>query len=206
MLVAIGPINGPLLQKASHIAFGNFSQDVNIEIMLAQSLPDGYTGYLSGRKGTPALLTSNSTQVVNSFNIQRDITVSTTGCTGECTTIVRGAGFAINCSTSTVPYSLTPTSSPDGSVENGQEAMVNGTQAFGSSMSWEFGAPGTIEMRVQFKNTDACDGNLQMRNCTMQAAVVEYPVIIDGNKSTILLAFGSTMSGDTVHQLSTVFM
>ena len=206
MLVAIGPVNGPLFQRASRITVGRFAQDVNMEVLIAPELPDGYSGYLSGREQSPALLTSAFTVVVNDANTQAPTNVSSSGCTGKCETSVRGAGFAINCSTSTIPYTLTPTSSPNTDFNPNQEAVMNGTQAFGSYFLWGWEAPGTIDLGVQFKSTEAADGDLSIRNCTMQAAVVDYPVIINGNKSTIELAPNSTMFDDTVHNLTTVVM
>jgi len=205
MLVAIGPINGPLLQRASRVSLGQFKQDADLSIKIAQNLPDGYTGYLSGRGERPALLTPAFTTTVNAANSQTDINVTSTGCTGKCATTVRGAGFAINCSVSTLPFSLTPiTGGQD--FNTSQEAVINGTQAFGSYIQWGAFQPGTIDLGVQFKNTQACDGELQIRNCTMQSAVVDYPVIVNGNQSTIQLDPATKMFDDTVHNLTTVAM
>ncbi|KAL9125386.1 MAG: hypothetical protein Q9217_005400 [Psora testacea] len=203
ILVAIGPINGPLLQRASRVGFGTLRQTIDMEIKIAQRLPDGYTGYISGRGGMPALLTSEFNQIVNTANTQAAINVSTTGCTGECATSVRGAGFAINCSTSTMPFSLIPVDSP-GVFDTSQEAVMNGTRSFGSYFLWGHMNPGALSMGVQFKNSPACSGHLQLRNCSLQAAVVEYPVIVNGNKSTIELVPGSTMFDDTVINMTTV--
>ena len=204
MLVAIGPINGPLLQRASRVSVGRFSQNVNMKVLVAETLPDGYTGYLSGRGMTPALLTANFTKIVNIANTQAPVDVRTTGCTGKCATTIRGAGFAVNCSTSTAPYALIPTYTPGEEFDTGQQAMANGTQAFGSSIYWNSMMPGTVQLGVQYKPSPACNGELSVRNCTMRAAVVNYPVIVNGNKSTIELAPKSTMFDDSVYNLTTV--
>ena len=41
--VALVPINGPLLQRASQIRSGHFEQDTNVHIHIARELPDGYS-------------------------------------------------------------------------------------------------------------------------------------------------------------------
>ena len=205
ILVAIVPINGPLLQRASRVSLGQFKQDTDLSITIAQQLPDGYTGYLSGRGEQAALLTSAFTSTVNAANSQADINATSTGCSGRCATTIRGAGFAINCSVSTLPFSLTPVSpAPGQNFDNGQQAMANGTQVFGTHIYWGFSEPGTIHLGVQYKNSPACDGELQIRNCTMQSAVVDYPVIVNGNQSTIQLDPSTTMFDDTVLNLTTV--
>ncbi|KAL9630974.1 MAG: hypothetical protein Q9164_006141 [Protoblastenia rupestris] len=203
ILVAIGPINGPLLQRASLVAFGKITQPVQMEICVAQSLPDGYTGYLNGRARMPALLTPEFTKVVSAANTNEAIKVSSTGCSGECATSVRGAGFAITCETSTASFSLTPSDNTDGNYTS-QEAIAVGTQAFGSRVRWSSTSPETIRTELQYKSTPPCDSDLQLRNCTMRAATVQYPVIVNGNTSTIKLTPGSTMFEDTVHEMTTV--
>ena len=203
ILVAIGPINGPLLQRASLVAFGKITQPVQMEIRVAQSLPDGYTGYLSGRARLPALLTPEFTKVVSAANTNEAIKVSSTGCSGECATSVRGAGFAITCKNSTASFSLTPSDNTDGNYTS-QEAIGVGTQAFGSRIRWSSTSPETIRTEIQYKSTPPCDGDLQLRNCTMRAATMQYPVIVNGITSTIKLTSGSTMFEDTVHEMTTV--
>ena len=205
VLVAVGPANGPLLQRASRVTFGQFTRTSVVQIFIAKTLPDGYTGFLSGRGSNPALLTTAFAQAVLAENNQSPINISSSGCMGDCTTTVRGAGFAINCSESTMPYSLTPiVPPPDGTFNNSQPAMATGTLAFGSFVSWNSWAPGTINMGIQFKDKPACDGLLQLRNCTLRAATVEYPVTVNGNKSTIELSPGSSMFDDRVYNLTKV--
>lgn len=42
ILVAIVPINGPLLQRASHIRQGQFEPDTDVRINIAHEIPEGY--------------------------------------------------------------------------------------------------------------------------------------------------------------------
>lgn len=43
ILVALVPINGPLLQRASQIRNGHFEQDTHVYIHIAHEIPDGYS-------------------------------------------------------------------------------------------------------------------------------------------------------------------
>lgn len=55
---------------------------------------------------------------------------------------------------------------------------------------------------MQYKSSKDCsEGKLQVRNCTIGAATVEYPVVIDGNKSTIALKPQSTIADDKLISL-----
>ena len=199
ILAAVAPVNGPLLQQASYIHIGDFLQPSNMGIMIAQSLPYGYTGYLDVQE-RPASLTAAFIQTAQAFDNQSAINVNSTGCKGECTATVSAAGFTVNCSTSTTPFSLTRTDPRNGRFSNtSQEAMINATIAFGSYLLWEASEPGTMQLGVQFKDQQTCNGQLQIRNCTLQAAVVGYPVIVSGNKGTIELAPGSSMFDDVTH-------
>ena len=199
MFVAIGPVNGPLLQRASRVTVARFQQSTNVQINIAHELPNGYTGYLSGRGLGVGLLAPAFTRTVQGENNQAVINVTASGCTGQCNTTIPGAGFAINCSVSTMPYALTiEPPAPGETFNTSQEAIANGTLSFGSYLEWSFQNPGIVSLGVQYKNDPACDGELQIRNCTMTAAVVDYPVIINGNKSIIELLPGSSMFDDKV--------
>lgn len=143
---------------------------------------------------TPALLTSALAQTLNAFNLQNAINISSTGCAGECATRVKGAGFSVSCSTSTTPYSLTEST----------DQIGNGVLAFNSVISWDTEEPGTIELGAQVKDTKACIGDALIHNCTLQASVVGYPGLINGNQSTIELAPGSTIFIDTVYNATDI--
>ena len=204
ILVAVAPLNGPFLQQVSYVRDGDVLQLSNVGIAIARSLPDGYTGYLNVQE-RPATLTAAFTQTVQAFDNQSAINVNSTGCKGECAATVRAAGFTVNCSTYTSSFDLTRTDSRIGRFLNtSQEAMINATIAFGSYLFWEASEPGTMQLGVQFKDQQTCNGKLQVRNCTLQAAVVEYPVVVSGNKGTIELAPGSSIFDDVTQNITQV--
>lgn len=199
VLVALGPINGPLLQRALQVNVGHSLQPSKVGIKIAQSLPDGYTGYLSAQGETQESLTTAFAQTVQAFDRQAAIILNGTGCKGKCAATVRGAGFAVDCSTSTTPFNLTPVDSQNGKVSNTSKvASINETLVFGSYLSWDASEPQTLRLGVQYKDQHACDRELQIRNCTLQATAVDYPVIIIENKSTIQLAPDSSIFNDIV--------
>ena len=189
----------PLIQGTDFVICCRFEANPDVKVDIAQTLPQGYTAFISGRQQAPSLLTPDFRRVVESATTQAPINVTTSGCIGECSATVRGAGFAIECSTDTTPFNLNPKAPADGETfDTSQDAVLNGTRAFGSSFLWSNGQPGTINLTVQYKDTTSCDGNLVLRNCTLLAGTVDYPVTINGNKSTIELKSGSSIFDDRV--------
>lgn len=196
ILMALAPIYGPLLQRASTVITKFSQQEVDISVSIAHIHPDGHTGFISGRGHDLSLLSPEFATVVNAATTKSDIHVESSGCTGQCRAIVRGAGFAINCSTGTTPFSLVP--GPNWKVGDGMpEATV-----FSSQFNWEPNDPGTLNTTISYKSSAACEGELQDRNCTMKAAIVEYPVIIDSNRSTIKLDPATTMFDDKIVEMT----
>lgn len=156
VLVAISPINGPLLQRASRSSFGHFSSMVDLSLQISRQLPIGYTGTLSGRADTALLLMPAFTKVVQASELGSAINVSSSGC----------EDFS------------KPTTEPDGSFDTSQTVMANGTHFFETMFQWSFVEPGTIGMNILYQDAPACNGTLQIRNYTLNATVVNYPVVL----------------------------
>ena len=190
ILVAVSPINGPLLQRASRVSVGNRPSMSTLQLPLAPVIPYGYTGYISSRGELTAMLTGNFSPVAQAWTVQQPIQLTNTGCEGLCSTNVRGAGFAVNCSSHTVPFNMTPVFT---------DVLVWNALTTYFDISFEYtGVEYKLNIGVQYKGTNQCIGNLQVRNCTLQGSTVEYPVIINGNQSTISLAPASTIWDDKV--------
>ncbi|KAI4244058.1 MAG: hypothetical protein L6R42_010563, partial [Xanthoria sp. 1 TBL-2021] len=219
ILVALVPINGPLLQRASRVQQGRFEQNTEVRVNIAAEIPEGYTGYLSNRAYQPALLTSRFVQVVQEFNQKSPISIANSGCQGSCEARITGAGLVANCSKSNSPFLLDHSLAGYQTEEEQQKAaqeVINGTYIFGTSLLWTPGgpgydpgpstmdwsamAPGTFRLGVQYKGTEDCTGTLVVRNCTFKPATVTYPIDIDGN-SRISLAAGTTISDDRLVQV-----
>ena len=54
------------------------------------------------------------------------------------------------------------------------------------------------------KDQTACDGYLQIKNCTLVVANVDYPVNIDGQKNTIILDPSTDIFDDTLNDISPI--
>lgn len=67
-----------------------------------------------------------------------------------------------------------------------------------SFFSWRAYTPNNMSLNIQYKDTSDCAGNLIVRNCSLTSTTVGYPVIINGNKSTITLDPNSTIFDDIV--------
>ncbi|KAL8704462.1 MAG: hypothetical protein Q9201_002378 [Fulgogasparrea decipioides] len=197
VLVAIVPINGPLLQRASRVGLGRFVQNSEIQLQIAQQLPIGYTGLVASGRGRPyaSFLTPEFKNIVNATNNLAPISPVSKGCAGECTTRVRGAGFTVDCVHSTVPFDLNGLEEDDKTI---QFSSFQGIQAFATSFDNTVIDSSTLKLDLQFKGTSECAGELEVRNCTFKAATVDYPVVINGNKSVIELAPRTNMSDDHV--------
>lgn len=192
ILLSIVPINGPLLQRASTVVVANVVSDAPLNLSVATFL-NTTTGYLSGRGYAVSILSEKFIPIVQNYYNGVEIAMTNTGCSasGKCTAKMRGAGFAVNCSSYTVPFNVIPGDGDPGS----DPAIINGTYVFMSFFGWTKFSP-NMTLNVQYKDTPGCSGYLTVRNCSLNNAIVQYPVIIDGNKSTISLDPSSTIFDD----------
>ena len=158
ILVALVPINGPLLQRALHIRQAHVEQTTDVHLSIASQIPEGYacskfpcrssvhlvwpyeryctnwperryTGYLSSRAHVPTLLTSYFVQIVQQYTQRMPISIPNSGCTGSCNTNITGAGLVANCSKSDFPFSLS-------SGASNISKLIEGTVIFGTNLLW----------------------------------------------------------------------
>ncbi|KAL9622883.1 MAG: hypothetical protein Q9160_002809 [Pyrenula sp. 1 TL-2023] len=200
IFAALAPVNGPLLQRASKVAVTGSNLAANIKVPITPEIPFGWTGYISGRGYQVSFLNGNFTPVAQKFQNKQPIDMRDTGCRGICTANVVGSGFAANCSQDTIAYDLVPQILSNGTIDVTTEA-VQGVSGFLTMFEWSNGAPGNITLKVQYKNKEACTGDLIVKQCSLRAATVEYPVIIDGNQSRIALDPKSTIFDDAVSSI-----
>jgi hypothetical protein len=192
ILTAIAPINNPLLQRASRVITSHTEvvSPVTLKVPMALDIPFGYTGYISGRMYAASLFTSNYTPTVQSYyNNTAFQLADRSGCQGSCKARLKGVGLSVNCSSYTWPFNLTS----DGASGS---ATANGTNVFQSLFEWQV-ASGNMSLNTQYKDQSPCSGDLIVQNCTMQTALVSYPVIIDGN-NTISLDPSTSIFDDVV--------
>jgi hypothetical protein len=188
IIATIAQINSPLLQRASKAVVEPLFTQTAVQLRLINNVPDTYfTGYVSGRGYDASLYSASFANVVSDFNNNASIPAPDTGCKGSCATSVEGLGFALNCSSYSLPFNLIPQTDSSGSIELGNGTAVDGIDVFESHFGWSVIAPSNFSIGIAHKPTPECSGELLVSNCTLRTAKVRYPVIIDGNASTIAL-------------------
>ncbi|KAL9047792.1 MAG: hypothetical protein Q9162_007948 [Coniocarpon cinnabarinum] len=194
--------NAPLIQQSSTVRFRTSTSNVNIVTDAAPVVPNGFTGFVSGRGHEPALLSPRFQEIATQYNNGSAISLNQTGCQGTCRSArLNAVGFQSTCNSTTYSFNL----NPDG-VETAQgyqvgPATTQGTKVFATSFDWLAEYPGVLNISVQYKNSPACDGNLQIRNCSLTLANVDYPVSVDGEKNTVALEGDTTIFDDFVRSI-----
>ncbi|KAK0854832.1 hypothetical protein LTS02_011346 [Friedmanniomyces endolithicus] len=205
LLVAITPANGPLLQRSSSVAVQVTSEPVTMQIAAAPVIQSP-TGYLSGRSLAVSLISTQYAPVVQSFYDGHSVSANYSGCPGDgiCTGLLQGAGLAVNCSSYSAPYNITPSTPFNAS---GDPSTI-GSDIFTTAFVWDAEGPGNLTFNTQYKPSSAltpfpeCSGMLTVQNCTLRAATVQYPVIVNGNQSVITLDPSSSIIDDIVNEIA----
>ncbi|KAK5198412.1 hypothetical protein LTR99_007337 [Exophiala xenobiotica] len=186
ILVALSPINGPLLQRASTLANATVTAQQEFELQINPLVPRGYTGIVTSRAEAVNMLTTNFSVVARDYYIRSPIPLRSE-CIGSCRANVLGAGFHTNCSSYLVPFNISESDDP-------QSALV-----FGANIVYSvYYNPIRAVLNVQYKPEAGCIGNLTVTNCTLQAGTVRYPIVIDGAASTVTLDPSTTIWDDVV--------
>ena len=225
ILVALAPINGPLLQRASQIEeMGEKDRLFNAKIDIATEIPEGYaypnttsqricnivlmvfvdctgysfTGYTSGQDHMPVLLTPNFTYIVVDWNSQAGIKPQyQTGCWGKCLLKVPGAGSFTDCVNSTFPFRL-PSSAKASTTGLSQSEEFDPSEYGTDIFATEFvWAGGKFNLNVQYKESNDCGGSLMVRNCTFNPAIIISDVTILNDERSVDITISQTV-GQTV--------
>ncbi|KIY01985.1 uncharacterized protein Z520_02123 [Fonsecaea multimorphosa CBS 102226] len=190
ILVALTPINGPLLQRASTLSNATVTAQQDLDLQVNHLVPRGFTAIVSGRGDEVNMLTTNFSPIARGYYNRAPINLQS-GCTGTCRTSILGAGFHTNCSSYRVPFNVTPIFETDGSI------IFPNPVVFGANILFDVGEnPTTASLNVQYKPDPGCAGELSITNCTLRAGTVLYPVIIDGVASTVTFDTGSSIWDD----------
>ncbi|TKA83976.1 hypothetical protein B0A55_00219 [Friedmanniomyces simplex] len=205
LLVAVTPANGPLLQRSSSVAVQVASTPVTMQIKAAPFIQSP-TGYLSGRGLAVSLISTEFAPTVQSFYDGHSVSANYSGCPrdGICTGWLQGAGLAVNCSSYSAPYNITPAIPFNASTD----PAVEGSDIFTTGFTWSAQGPGNFTLNTQYKDTSSlapfpeCSGMLTVQNCTLKAATVQYPVIVNGNQSIITLDPSSSIVDDIVNDIA----
>ena len=202
ILVSITPINAPLLQRATSVSAAVSASDISLSIPVAQEFPFGYTGVITGRGHVVALTTANFSTIVRQYSTGIVVNLTDSGCNGRCTGTLRGAGYAINCASSLMPYDLNEATS-NGSIN---WDAVNGTSVFSTNFTYSefeaeappYGSSKPLNFTALYKSSSLCDGNLNLTECTLIPALMEYNIVLNNN--TISLDPAHTYQDDRIIQ------
>ena len=96
-------------------------------------------------------------------------------CNGSCSVTLKHVGFQQTCNDSLVPYDL-PLNNHS-SLEGGSNTILS------VDISWNASHANQVKVSTLYKPDSACSGNYQVRNCTLDMAVVSNPVSVYFNTS-----------------------
>ena len=175
-------VNNPLLQRATRIRTQHIVTNDTMMLDITQRLPDGWTATIGNGSSITVIGSRFGLSTVQAWWRNDTITsrdISGYYCNGTCEGKVQGAGIRYNCSSTTEALDLS-TSKNDGSV----------IFAINSTMSQNLtGAPFLLLTTLYSSAVnDSCVATLSIDTCSIEASVVEYPVIIQN--STITLNYG----------------
>lgn len=181
-LTTVQPLNGFVLQSALTTVPGSDSvHNATVITPIVSELPLGFSAALNSDNTTGLASVGFSSVLATTFGNADLYTsppsspyfdVKDSKCTGECDTVVSGVGFHPVCTISTIPYDIS-------------DAAIPGTsaQVLDVSFAWSQHSPNVINMTSIWKNDTSCAGYLNVEHCTLQAAVMDYPIdmtIVDG--------------------------
>ncbi|KAF2667145.1 hypothetical protein BT63DRAFT_330734 [Microthyrium microscopicum] len=167
------PINGPLLQRSSTVGTKLVNSTMKMRVPIAQEFAQGLTGIITGRVRIASFPTSNFSTVLTEYNAGTPVNVSNSGCHGTCKANLQGAGYQMLCISTTVPFAVAHLES-NGSVT----FNYTGFDIFSISFAYdEYSQTAPIKYNSVYKTTDACNGTLEVKNCTLRPATMVYPVL-----------------------------
>ncbi|OCL06727.1 hypothetical protein AOQ84DRAFT_355343 [Glonium stellatum] len=199
--VAITPLNGPLIQRASVVGSLHMTRETTVRVPIAPVLPDGFTGLITGRGHQTAMPNSNISALVKAYNAKLPVNITESLCEGNCVATLQGAGFSINCAALATPFDVTPRLFDNGTVD---PSSFDTTYIFQTNFTyWEM-EQGMMNLTTLYKATTSCNGDLMIDQCTLMPAIMEYHVIIVNN--TVALDPAYTYKDDKLIKLTPAFV
>ncbi|KAK3368237.1 hypothetical protein B0H63DRAFT_504222 [Podospora didyma] len=170
--------SGPLLQRSTRQASQDRVSQQPMFLNLATRIPDGWFGNKQGRS-----VVGNRRAMSQVQGWYRNDSITTADEPGyrcndaNCHGYVRGAGFTYNCTSSTGALDLSKRSAQGSTVFLIQSRLVDNKTT----------SSPTLRLRVEYINSleGNCQATVQKETCDITAAVVEYPVTIQGATVTL---------------------
>ncbi|KAE8364918.1 hypothetical protein BDV27DRAFT_157399 [Aspergillus caelatus] len=187
-------IDSPLFQRATTVTVRPARVNVPLSVGIAQQLPFGYTGAMQRHiSGDVTRMTPSFQKVVLSHNSAEPMYLNDTGCAnGNCSTTIRAAGLAVDCSLETLPQDF---GSLIYGAENGTGKLVpsnyKGTVVgmgdaqrvmFSTNFTFDpLRRPSSFNFTATYKDQKDCNSRLQVNRCAFHLATLFYPIeIVDG--------------------------
>lgn len=173
-LVALAQIvNGPLLQRSTRVVSESLVIEDNMTLAISRHLRNGWIGWvvnattgdiIGSRDGIGAAQGwwKNTTILTTSNNTGSD-------CNGTCEGTVQGTGIAYTCTSTLRELDLTQ-------PENDGATLFEISTTMSTNAT---GAPVLVLTTVYASAVDSsCIASLNISSCFIEAAIVEYPIII----------------------------
>ncbi|KAH8699031.1 hypothetical protein BGW36DRAFT_358540 [Talaromyces proteolyticus] len=173
-------IHNPLLQRSTRTTASEIVVPDNITMNIKQQIPDGWFGWVLNASSHQIIGSRNGMGIMRDWWTNTTITIPSNGnvppCVGSCQGRVKGSGMDYTCVSTTTNLDFMAPSS-------------NGKPIFAIDITLSSNATGAPILLVGTVHPSAiddnCIGTLIYNNCTVEAAIVDYPVTIQN--STVLL-------------------
>lgn len=173
-----------LLQRSTQTSLSQMSYVDNMTLDVQTHIPDGWMGYIYDNQTIVG--SRNSLDSIQDWWLNTTITTTSLSaggnrsgspCDGTCRGRVKGMGISYDCTSTSRNLDLL-------AKHNGGEFIfsINTTMLYNSDSKTPF-----LELLVLYSSAvdGDCMATLNMRNCSIETAIVEYPVVIEN--STVAL-------------------
>jgi hypothetical protein len=175
LIVLVQAINNPLLQRSSHVDAKNVTVADTMMLDMVSQLPDGWLAQIENATSASVIGLREGLSAAQGWWWNKPIlSRNATGfqCDGVCKGNVQGTGlrFTCNSTTTTLDFSA-PESS--GSVIFAMNTTLTMDTA---------GAPMVVLTTLHASALDdSCMATINVDTCTIEAGLVEYPIVIQEN-------------------------
>jgi hypothetical protein len=164
--------NNPLLQRSTNVRADNIVTDETMALNLTRQLPDGWLGSIQNASTATIIGSRNGISSFQGWWLNKTLSTSnetSSYCNGTCRGKVQGAGISHSCISTTQALDLSLKEN-DGAVL----FAINTTLSTNST-----GAPVLVLTTLHASEIDnSCIATLTIDTCNIEAAVVEYPIVI----------------------------
>ena len=179
LIFLVQAVNNPLLQRTSHVEAKNVTVGDNLMLKMVSLFPDGLTSLVTNATaqeyiGLPAGMLVNQGWWLN----ETMVTSNATGfqCDGVCKGNVQGTGLKVKCNSTTTILDLVAPENMGSAIfeiETTPTVSANGAPI----LVLKTVHPATLD--------DSCKATLTVDTCIFEAALVEYPIVIQGTAITL---------------------